>query len=338
MPRAKTSPHYQYSQPLLAAMHILTGGNPNTRVRHLDATAKMCELLGINIDAHGTQEGTNQYWTVRWASLAMLDHKNAGLMNYPSKGWWVLTPAGVAAAAGVPVKAILDAADAVVAPKVAAIVAEAETVIAQAEVVVAKPVNVELPPAPEPQAVEAFVATAGPVLADLDAILPPSIEQAVDAYFLGLQMAATPCFSQWSGRSDSCKSCPLAAKCYDALLAKMASMADDLTREENKPAPVMVTSTASTPDLKMSAATAALKNPMKADKPTDLGLDLDSTPAVKTKTTAFNMAGMIEMVAAGEAKCVCCGGLIAQGEKAAYTRKSGFAHIACANKTAGVTP
>lgn len=337
MPRAKTSPHYQYSQPLLAAMHLLTGGNPNTRVRHIDATAKMCEMLGITLDAHGTQAGTNQFWTVRWASLAMLDHKNAGLMDYPSKGWWILTPAGVAAAAAVPVKAILDAADAVVAPKVEVVV---EAVAAPAEVLIAKPVNVELPTVPEPQAVEAFVATAGPALADLDAILPPSVEQAVDAYFLGLQMAATPCFSQWSGRSDSCKTCPLAGKCYDALLAKMAVMADDLTREENKPAPIMVTSTAGTPDLKMpaSAATAALKNPMKADKPTDLGLDLDSTPAVKPKAGSFNVAGMIEMVAAGEAKCACCGGVIAQGEKAAYSRKSGFAHISCANKSAGVAP
>jgi len=327
MPRIKTSPHYQFSQPLLNAMNALTNGKANVRVRHIDATTKMCELLGISLDHHGKQEQTGQFWTVRWASLAMLDHKASGLMDYPSKGWWVLTPAGVAQVAAYNGMTTSTP----VAPVVVASVAPAAPVAPVVKAAPA-PVTVEVPEVQEPQAVEAFVAAAGPALADLDAMIPPSVEQLVDSYFVTLQMASTACFSQWSGRSDSCKSCPLASKCYDAFLVKMAMAANELAVEEAAPAITPVPK-----GVAPSIATAGLNiNSQSAKKADDLKLDLDSTPPVKAKASGFQVAGMIEMVAAGEAKCVVCGGIIAQGEKAAYSRKSGFAHTACANK--GGTP
>lgn len=323
MPRSKTSPHYSYSQPLLQAMVALTGGKPNVKVRNMDAAAKACEIMGITLDAHGKQEQTGQWWTVRWATLAMLDHKTTGLMDFPIKGWWVLTPAGAKSSGGAPL-------------------VDAPNVIAEAEAVVAKPVA---PVAPAPVAPE-------PLVAELLANIPDTIEQVVDSYLLSLQMASTPCFSNWSAKSDSCKGCALAAHCYEGMLTKLASLADDLPlyAVDATPAPAPQASapvtfdpsngttaptTARAPKAKLSAATAGL-DPSVFAAPVQQAaavapLDTDNTPPTKVYKH-------IEMALIADANCVVCKQLIREGEMGAYSRKMGFAHIACARKAAGVTP
>lgn len=317
MPRAKTSPHYQMHAPLLAAMHNLTHSKAGVKVRHVDATEEMCDLMGIRLDTHGKQDQTGQYWTVRWASLAMLDLKAKGLMDYPAKGWWVLTPAG---AAQTVVTTPLTAPAPAAAPA-APVVAPAAPVV---EAVKPEPLPEVAPPAPV--VVEA---------AELLAYVPEPVEAVVDSYLLNLQMAAVPCFGSWSAKSEVCKVCPLASRCYEGMLAKLAALADELPLVAAAPAKAPTAPTTS----KLSAATATLPaglvgKPAKADD--EVVLDLDSTPATKVAPAKAATPAFLKMEAASEVQCSVCKGTIAKGTSAAYSRKSGFSHIACvSNVSAG---
>lgn len=325
MPRSKTSPHYAYSQPLLQAMHALTGGKANVKVRNTDAAAKACELMGIQLDAHGKQEQTGQWWTVRWATLAMLDHKAQGLMDFPVKGWWCLTDAGVKSV-GTPLVDALAAID------------EAEAVLAAF-----KPAKVDAPapvvaPTPDP--------TPAPQVAELLTNIPETVAQVVDSYLLTLQMAATPCFGNWSAKSDSCKGCVLAGRCYEGMLTKLATLAADLplveqvkqtipwSTQATKPAETTVTTTVSG----LSAATAALDPSVfgTAVAAKVAAPPLGDAPNAVPTTTKTNF---VEMALIADANCVHCKQVIREGELGAYSRKTGFAHVGCVQKLVqGVKP
>jgi len=301
-------------------MHALTGGKANVKVRNVDAAAKACELMGFTIDTHGKQEQTGQWWTVRWATLAMLDHKTTGLMDFPVKGWWVLTPAGAAAANGTPFTV------APVAPTPAPVA----------------------PVAPAPAPVAVAPAAPAPAVVELLTNIPDTTDQLVDSYLLSLQMAATPCFGNWSAKSDSCKGCVLASRCFDGMLTKLADMADSLPLVEQPKQTIPWSTTQAAPQAAMassahatqttkskvplSAATAALDPSafgvaVQAAAVNPPPLDVDNTPPTPK---------YVEMALIADANCVHCGKVIREGEMGAYSRKKGFAHVACVNK--GVKP
>lgn len=315
MTRAKTSSHHGYVKPLLIAMHNLSGGMADVKVRNTVASKETCRILGVEPDAFGNKESSGLPYTFEWTSRAMLENRAAGLMTFPVKGWWVLTPAGVAEA-----KMLLG---------LQPIVEEAKAVIAEAEAVVAKPTKVK----------------ADPEVEVLDYI-PQTIDEAVDAYFLQLQMAATPCFGNWSPKSDACKGCSLASRCYSGMLAKLAELADGLPLVEepkqtipwSTPAtatPAVPTEGASSKPVVSPAMAALDPSVFTTSTAKEAAKVADQLPTDSTPPTAFK-AGYVEMEVVAEAKCIRCQGAIAKGEKAAYTRKTGFAHIGCANSAAGV--
>ena len=342
MARTKISPHYSYPDPLLAAMYALTGGQTNVKIRHVDATAKLCELIGTTIDAHGKQDKTNQFWTVRWASLAMLDLKAKGMMDYPAKGWWVLTEAGVKAASVLNVSQ--KQGDAAVIRAVAAgpdlmdtktreILGTAVQIVTAApatKVVKAVSAVVTATPATQPKQGQA---------GELLEFIPETVAQVVDSYLLGLQMAATVCFGSFSAKSDVCKSCLLAGKCYEGMLTKLALLADDLPLvEAPKPvevpkptAPTGVTGGLSPSALPPGVFGSVVKQAVASTPTPTVDLDLDSTPATKVKAKSTGTQ-YFKMVAAADSQCIHCKGVITKGADAAYSRAVGFVHLACANK------
>lgn len=277
MPRAKTSPHYDYVQPLLDAMYALTGGQANVKVQNTEAAAKACEILGTTLEAHGKQDQTDQWWTVRWASLAMLDLKAKGLMSFPIKGWWVLTEEGVQAA---------------------------------------NPPSGSNTPVAAPVAAPVAPVALNAQVAEMLESIPDTAEQVVDSYLLGLQMAATPCFGNWSPKSDPCNRCALKGRCYEGMLAKLADMADSLPLVEQPAPPPPPPAQA----FKPSAATATLDTNA-----------FSTTVKAGLNNNKSNMSeGFVEMALMADARCTICGKDIPEGQQGAYNRKHGFAHVACA--------
>jgi hypothetical protein len=322
MARTKTSPHHSYKTPLMAAMMALTGGKANVKVKNADASEKACEIMGVAIDAHGKQAQTGQWWTVRWCTLAMLELKQAGLMDFPTKGWWVLTQAGVDLnqdgvdavayySAEAPVAAPVAPAPTPVAPVAVSTAPVALTAAVAAALAVAAPVVVPAPEAPAPVVVTAPVSTA-PVPAPVPAkgrpkavaTVPVATEEPaeeVDPYLITVQMQATKCFSHWSADSSQCKGCPLATKCYRALLAVLSGLADTL--------------------------------PLVAD-PTPVAMPAPPAPVVpEVPVTA--PAGYIEMAVAADTVCIYCQQGMPKGTTGAYARKKGFSHLDCARKAEG---
>jgi hypothetical protein len=317
MPRIKTSPHYQFAQPLLQAMYDLTGGQANVKINHKAATEATCKLMGLSLDSNGSQPATGQFWNVRWTSLAMLDHRKDGLMDYPVKGQWVLTPKGVSKLSGSVVASALAAID------------EAEKVIEATK------------PARVAKAVAAPVAapvveTPAPLAIDPDMLETPTEDgAAADHYLLSLQLKDATCFGYWTPKSEACKACPLATRCADAkhaVLAKLAAKlaADAKTAKAVAPAapavPAAPAPTTATPVVPMPLYTGATTTeaPTTATAPKATA---PATVAVKTATPTNHHFVEVPVIAA--IRCSVCSTMINADEVAAYAKTAGFVHKHC---------
>ena len=300
--RTKTSPHHQFSVPLLQAMYALTGGKANVKVKHTAAVEATCQTLGLTLDSNGVQPQTGQQWNVRYTSLAMLDHRKSGLMDFPVKGWWVLTEAGVQVAAGEPPVEEL-------APVVTPEPPKASKHTKPAEKVPVLPVQKAAPVSTPP-------------------VQPPRVADIVDSYLLSLQIQGSSCFGYWSSQSSVCQGCSLAPRCEDAKFNTMAGIASTLLAEE---ATRKAEAEKAQRELELAAKRAASPAPVN---PAPTPAQVKPTPATPGPGPKgpldFGMS--LELTVVADVLCAICNQTIPKGTVVFYSRKNGFAHKGCAAK------
>jgi hypothetical protein len=186
---------------LLAVLGTLTGftAGKEHAVPMGETYAPVCERMGISENEYGETPDGKYVVTHRLIGLAMRTMRDKGLGEYAKKGYWSLTPAGVAASQkenGVEPEPEVEAE-----PEVPVIAAK--TALAPVEPTVApeKPKVVHLP---------------------VQKQVHPYSD---DPYIRSFAIGQIKCFGAFSKKSGTCKTCPLNADCQQAVAVSMAHFA-----------------------------------------------------------------------------------------------------------------
>ena len=154
-----------------------------------------------------------------------------------------------------------------------------------------------------------------------------------DPYIVGLALAATPCYGNYSNRSQTCEACTVKGRCINAMAASLTTLAASLREQDKKLEEIRARQEAA------KAKAAAAGTPVPASKPDPMNDIVEEMLGNSSGTKPFSLNGRkvetIKVMAAS--KCMRCGGSIALGEKACWIPpneggESGSLHEACAKE------
>jgi len=279
---------------LLAALGELVDYTADTAIRFTETYAPVCERMGISEDEYGQCETHDKPWTHRLIGLAFRTLRDKGLGDYEKKGYWALTKMGVQKAreeAGLPAPAFVEEA-----PKVP-----------------------EAPVHTAARATDLAVANTGADVLRLPMVHPYHN----DSYIRGLAIAQTPCFGAYSGRSETCKTCPLASECDNAVLAAKAKIAADLEATDAKEAAAKVAKAKAKADKNES-----IDDLISSFDEVDDGADTGKKKKAK-KSSKSTGKKPSKATAQREGICCRCSGAIKKGAECYWIKGEGIMHADC---------
>lgn len=142
-----------------------------------------------------------------------------------------------------------------------------------------------------------------------------------DPYIRGLAVSSTPCFGEFSDRSDVCGSCPISGACKGMVISRLSGLAETLRVRD-------IESKRKAEEAVKRAEEAAKQalNPVPAPIPPDV--DGDNIEDILAAIEADTSAGK-EMEVPVSSKCARCRDRVEKGSRAIYVDGTGVYHPSC---------
>jgi hypothetical protein len=302
----------EFQNPLLVVLynHSQKSAHSFSTAMHFEtAVDKTCALVGINVNTFGTMTGGRSY-AEYWVGNAFRSLKDSGYTDSVRKGWWSITQKGLdfvnngnLTAATFTLRVLSQT---VLSPETRTEESPSQTTEARVTETVTPAITPATMPFTMPvDETEMHAAIqAKPML-----VLPSSYYE--DAYLRGLAVVNTPCYGNFTNRSDECNKCLLSQSCREFFYQNLPMVAERIIGDNLKAEEAARKAA--------EAAAQAAANPAPAT-PAPQAQASDSGSGFVAKTTPVRVF------------CGVCRNAVEKDTLAYFRRGNGFVHDECRAK------